>query len=49
MAVDMYMATETPLQSLRLSGIDWELLESIEGILEASLLSTLSHFSITLT
>ena len=40
----MYMATEMPLQSMRLNGTDWELLESIEAVLEVSLLSTLSHF-----
>ena len=45
----MYMATETPLQSMRLSGTDWELLESIECVLEVSLLSTLLRLPVTLT
>ena len=38
------MATEPSTQSMRLCDTDWELLESIEGVLEVSFLNTLSWF-----
>ena len=38
----MYFATESSIQHMRLSDTDWEILESIEGVLEVSLLNTLT-------
>jgi hypothetical protein len=46
-AVDMYFATESSIESMRLTTTDWELLESIEGILEVSLSNTLSRITLT--
>ena len=46
-AVDMYFATESSIESMRLTTTDWELLESIEGVLEVSLLNTCSHVTQT--
>jgi hypothetical protein len=41
-AVDMYFANESSsIESMRLTATDWELLESIEGVLEACLSNTL--------
>ncbi len=39
-AVDMYFANELSIESMRLSAMDWELLESIECVLEVCSLNT---------
>ena len=40
-AVDMYFATDSSIKNMRLTTTDWELLESIECVLEVCLLNTL--------
>ena len=40
-AVDMYFATESSIENMRLTATDWELLESIKCVLEVCLLNTL--------
>ncbi len=43
-AVDMYFTNEPSIESMRLSAMDWELLESIECVLEVcSLNAFMSH------
>ena len=46
-AVDMYFATDSSIENMRLTTTDWELLESIECILEVCLSNTLSHVTLT--
>ena len=46
-AVDMYFANESTIESMRLTATDWELLESIEGVLEVLLSNVLSHITLT--
>ena len=46
-AVDMYFATESSIENMRLTATDWELLESIECVLEVCHLNTLSHIPLT--
>ncbi|KAF8259060.1 hypothetical protein EI94DRAFT_1618146 [Lactarius quietus] len=43
----MYFANESTIESMRLTATDWELLESIEGVLEAAhiILQTMSSES----
>ena len=36
-AIEMYFANEPSIKSMKLSATDWELLESIEGVLEVRL------------
>ena len=46
-AVDMYFASELSIGNMRLTTTDWELLESIEGVLEMCLLNTLLCITLT--
>ena len=46
-AVDMYFATDSSIENMRLTTTDWELLESIECVLEVCLLNTLSRVTLT--
>ena len=43
----MYFANESTIESMRLTATDWELLESIEGVLEVLLSNVLSHITLT--
>jgi hypothetical protein len=43
----MYFANEPSIESMRLTATDWELLESIEGVLEVSLSNTPLRVTLT--
>jgi hypothetical protein len=43
----MYFANESSIESMKLTATDWELLESVEGVLEVCLFNILSHLMLT--